>query len=227
MRYVPSRRLITALTWILVILAVGLIAWLILTVTKQGSDYDHLEERADRGEASRDRLRADLTDQDAALTEANRRLRAAGKQPVKPADITPEPTSPLQGPTGLRGPQGPAGPRGPDGEDGAEGSNGNRGLPGEDGAPGAPGDTGATGTDGSNGKDGAPGSKGEPGPAGPAGPPGERGPTGPQGPAGPAGPQGPPGAAIVTTDGSCAGPRPIRTVAVTDNGDGTYTITCT
>ena len=151
----PSPRAVRWL-WICVgVLVAALFVWLVYTVLDL-SDQNRTTQATNAA-------------QDSALAEANRRLTAAGEQPVP----TPEP-GPVgepgqvgaQGEIGPRGPQGNSGttgPRGPRGAMGRPGVDGVDGRDGIDGAPGAKGDTGAAGPSGTNGKDGQNGADGKDG----------------------------------------------------------------
>jgi hypothetical protein len=100
------------------------------------------------------------------------------------------------------GPQGPPGPQGPIGPEGP---------------PGSPGPAGPQGSPGPEGPEGPQGDTGPQGPPGSPGPQGEIGPPGPTGPPGADGQDGAPGA-----DGADG-----TSCTVTDNLDGSRTISCT
>lgn len=197
---VPSRRQVSVLAWIVVAAVVALVLWMLATLARVGDEYDRLEQRADRGKDDRADLRALVEEQDAALGEANQRLRELGVAPVKP------PTTPPSTPLATRGPMGPQGPqgdRGPTGKDGADGDDG-RSIAGDRGADGAPGPTG---------------------PAGPAGPVGSQGPQGEAGPAGKDGKDGAPGPAGSITPGTYACDTGY-VVGFTVAADGSVTLDC-
>lgn len=173
----PSRRALTIGVWVIVVLVIAIIAAMMVLIVQLTKDTQELEQRTDASRADRNAMRHDLDTQQAALAEANRRLRRAGEDPVSTPEAKDDPVEkiiPLPGPRGLRGLPGEDGRDGSDGRTvrGENGSAGSSGADGESGAPGAKGDTGA------------------PGPAGPAGEPGPAGPGGPAGPPGPAGPAG-------------------------------------
>ena len=144
-----TRRMVRIAWAVVVLIAAMLLGWIIVTNVQQS---DQLSTQQATNAA-----------QDAALSEANRRLVEAGEQPVP----TPEPGP--AGDPGQVGAQGIAGPRGPVGSDGDRGPRGPRGAMGR---------PGVDGIDGQDGIDGAPGSKGDkgdPGQQGPAGTDGQDG----------------------------------------------------
>lgn len=204
---VPSRRTIAGLAWLLGVLVVALMVGMFALIVRLSADYDALEQRADNGKADRAQLWALVEEQDAALGEANQRLREMGVAPVKPP-ATPPTTSPslLTGPRGPIGPAGPQGPRGPAGKDGEDGDDGQS----------------ITGERGADGNTGPPGPAGPAGPAGPQGERGERGEPGPRGDIGPAGPPGPAGPITAGTYSCEVGYVTGFTVA----DDGTVTLDC-
>lgn len=203
------------LRWAVVAVMFGIVGVLLAVALGQ---QQAIGERLDRAREARTDTEQRLAEQEAttqanaaALREANRRLRAAGKKPVEaPEDVPVDPVSPLQGP---RGPGcveelSLAVCRGPAGEDGERGA---RGLPGQDGEsiPGAP---------GADGSDGAPGADSTV--PGPQGPPGRDGVDGKDSTVpGPQGPAGPPGASAYPFT---------FTFTVTDESghERTYTVTC-
>lgn len=177
---VPSTRTLAVLAWVVGLLVLGLVAYLLLSLSRLGGDYDQLEERADTGRADRADLREDLTEQQAALDKANRRLINAGEQPVTEPDLPQQGEQGLPGLRGLscveelgltacQGPRGATGRQGKGGQDGEDGRTvvgpqgepgesvtGPQGPPGESitGPPGPKGDTGPAGANGAPGKDG-------------------------------------------------------------------------
>lgn len=141
-----------------------------------------------------------------------------------------------QGPQGIQGPEGPRGYKGDKGDPftysdftpeqlealtGPQGPQGERGPQGPQGIQGIKGDTGDVGPKGPQGEQGPKGDQGIQGIQGP------KGDTGPQGPKGDTGPQGPKG------DTGAQGPKgdpgePVNLGhydTITENADGTYTIT--
>lgn len=207
----PSKRTVIVLAWVGGVMAVLLILGMLLAIARLTSDYDALEKRADAGVSDRDDLRSSLTEQQAALDEANRKLTEVGEKPVATPAV-PEDQSVLRG---LRGPScveelGYSLCRGPAGTDGDDGKNGRsiKGEPGDDGQS-IKGEAGPRGAPGESvkGDTGATGPAGPPGPTGPAGKDGTDGATGPKGDAGAPGPACPDGYAgqtltVVTPDGS-------------------------
>lgn len=198
---VPSDRALTVLKWIVVVgvavsIVGGILAYARLSSRIEVGTRERVELRAANGQ-----LASDVSEQERALLEANRRLRRAGEAPV----IVPPRTGPAgaAGPQGLAGSPGLQGPRGIPGLRGPRGFTGLTGAPGIDGASGQEGEagptgpagpTGAKGEQGAEGKTGAKGETGErglPGEPGAIGATGATGPEGPPGPAGPAGPAGP------------------------------------
>lgn len=193
------------------VMALSVIIGGTLAINRLSNDYDRLEKRADAGVSDRDDLRSSLTEQQAALDEANRKLTEAGESPVVTPAV-PEDQSVLRG---LRGPScveelGYALCRGPAGTDGDDGKNGRsiKGEPGDDGQS-IKGEAGPRGAPGESikGDTGATGPAGPAGPPGPAGKDGTDGATGPKGDAGAPGPACPEGYAgqtltVVTPDGS-------------------------
>lgn len=151
----PSPRAVRIAWAVVVVAALLLVGWLIVTVL-------HLSEQ-NKDAAARDAA------QDDALTKANSRLIDLGAQPVP----TPSP-----GPAGEPGVTGPTGPAGLTGAQGPQGIQGPRGAVGPTGARGLRGNLGPIGLRGEMGP------QGEKGEAGAQGPAGERGSEGPQGPAG-------------------------------------------
>ncbi|WP_067428559.1 collagen-like domain-containing protein [Nocardioides jensenii] len=174
-------------------------------------NYDSLEERADAGRADRADLRVSLTEQQAALQEANRRLRSAGKQPVAEPDVDAPDPAPLIGQRGQSCVE----------ELGLASCRGPRGFTGVKGKTGQDGDT-VVGPAGANGQDGDT-VVGPQGPPGPAGEKGATGDTGPQGPQGPAGADGKPGTA---TPGGYACPDGQYVAGFTIASDGTVALDC-
>jgi len=135
-----SRRTEIAAWAVVGALFLALLVWLVVTVADQS---DQIRETQAVNQA-----------QDSALAEANRRLEAAGEQPV----ATPEPGP--AGEPGQVGPVGPPGPQGVRGPMGARGLQGIRGALGEGGTDGSTGGTGATGPKGAKGETGATGLQG-------------------------------------------------------------------
>lgn len=184
------------------------------------SNLSTLRERADQGRDDRAELRTmvgaqglELDAQQAALQQANRRLVAAGREPVK------DPTTPAPPPSIVFGPIGPAGPAGETGPRGARGEDGPRGPRGFIGP------AGADGLDGLNGADGATGAAGPPGPTGPAGPTGPSGKAGTDGKDGAAGIDGQDGTATPGTY-VCPEPDTQRLVGITFTETGDVELDC-
>jgi hypothetical protein len=158
--YEPSGRLTGALFAVVAVLALGLMAYLVLTTSVQSKQLDQTTSDVQESRADQASLHTAVDELSTALAKANARLVDAGRQPVT------DPGPPLAGPAGATGAQGPAGDRGPEGR------------------PGRPGKTGTDGQDGATGATGPAGADGPPGPVGPEGPRGEQGPQGEPGPAG-------------------------------------------
>ncbi len=244
---VPSRRALTIGAWVVALAVIALIVWMLATIGRLSDDAVQTQEELDTAKGQAGEVFESLTEtnaaQDAALAEANRRLRRAGEAPVttppSPEVVVGEPgATGATGGRGGRGPAGPTGATGPTGPRGATGATGATGPAGERGLTGAVGPTGKAGEPGPPGVDGDDGvdAEGFIGPAGPAGPQGERGEQGPRGepgapgrdgadstvpgPVGPVGPVGEPGRSAY----------PFTFVFTVQNNPvqaTTYTVTCT
>lgn len=251
---VPSRRALTIGAWVAVAAVVGLIMWMLVLLHQLSSETVRTERDLDRAREQARVVFGDLVEtnaaQDEALAEANRRLEAAGRNPV-PVPAAPEPIPGPAGAPGERGPAGesitgPAGPRGLPGRDG-ESIVGPPGPPGPRGEPGEPGSRGEDGEDGEsivgpagpageNGTDATPAQIraavdeycGQGRCVGPAGPQGEPGPRGADSTVpGPAGPQGPPGIVNVVTSPGCSDLMPNMRISLAyDATTQTLTLTC-
>ncbi len=143
-----------------VLVAVGVAAWLALTISGLRADNSRLH-----GEVS----------------TLSKQVVDLGGTPR----VTPQP-----GPAGSQGVSGQPGASGAPGGQGVPGRNGSAGSQGPLGSPGAVGASGAPGQPGSPGQDGATGAAGATGPKGDTGEQGPRGEPGPSGPPGPACPDG-------------------------------------
>lgn len=171
-RHDKPRRRGDLLFAVAVLAAVGVVAWIVITMQQLSHDL---------------RTANDARDQLAA------QVQRLGEKPVAgPPGSRGDPGRSIVGPRGPRGPKGGPGPTGSEGPPGRRGERGDTGSKGV-GSPGSPGASGAAGPPGSEGSNGE---AGQPGPPGPGGPPGEPGPAGPQGERGERGErgeQGPPG----------------------------------
>lgn len=180
---IPNRNVLALVWGLATVIALGLLAWLVLTVITQSDRLDIAQVERGALSETNDRQGELLTDQGAALDEANDRCEVAvdcrpvavpgrdgldggnGTNGVDGLDgLDGESVTGPAGPRGLRGFIGPIGPGGLPGEDGADGRSGAAGPPGES-IKGDPGDTGATGQDGESitgpaGKDGTDGTNG-------------------------------------------------------------------
>jgi hypothetical protein len=158
---VPSERVVRIALVAMIALGIAVAMWLVWTLLSLGHQVQEQRDENATQSAALLSLRDTNASQDAALEEANRRLVAAGKNP-----ITIPPGSP--GNTGPRGPRGYPGPTGPKGRRGETivGPTGARGVAGPAGARGNTGPAGATGTQGPTGQQGPQGAPGEQGPAG-------------------------------------------------------------
>lgn len=138
-----------------VVVAVGILAWVVITMQSLAHDLD-------TSNTARDALA--------------RQVQGLGASPVAgPPGSRGDPGPAVVGPSGPPGPQGSPGRSGPSGSPGRTGPTGKAGNVGTPGVSGSPGAAGA---------DGQSGTQGDPGAAGPQGDPGPAGPTGPAGPAG-------------------------------------------
>ncbi|MEO5664888.1 MAG: hypothetical protein ABIR39_16585 [Nocardioides sp.] len=240
---VPSSRSLIVGAWVIVLVIVALIVWMLATIGRLSSDAVQTQSELDEAKGQAGEVFATLVEtneaQDAALAEANRRLRKAGKQPV-PTPATPEVVigEPGEaGATGARGLQGepgadgrsvvgPAGPPGRPGVDGVDGQS----IVGPDGPAGKVGDPGKDGQSVTGAK-GDTGDRGPEGPAGPVGPAGADstvpGPPGRPGDQGQIGPQGIPGVVNVTTSPACADLLPNMTISLAyDPATQTLSLIC-
>ena len=133
---VPSRRAVTVLAWLVVIVVVLLVVWLVGRVVS-------LSDRVAESRSDRTDLRELVENQGAALDDANAKLVELGQAPVIQAEAPPSLPLVLQGRRGLscvealgfdlcRGPQGQKGDTGDRGKPGVDGA-AVEGTPGEDG----------------------------------------------------------------------------------------------
>lgn len=152
-RWAPSSYVVRGLFTAAALLSVAFLAYMFFLVVSLSSEVDTNEDKLRAGALRDQAIQVHMTQQDKALDEANRRLKAVGEPTVAPPAMPATPAG-IQGPTGPQGPPGPQGPRG---------------------------DTGITGGTGIPGPSGPAGADGTPGPAGPVGPQGDTGPAGPAG----------------------------------------------
>jgi hypothetical protein len=141
----------------MIVLGVAIAVWLVFTLLSLGHQVNEQQDEDSAQTSALASLRETNVKQDAALEEANRRLVAAGENPITIPPVHAGDTGP-RGPRGYPGPRGPrgrqgkaiVGPRGPaatvppvhdgaDGQDGADGAPGPKGDKGDTGATGAPG----------------------------------------------------------------------------------------
>jgi hypothetical protein len=195
--YVPSRRTVHAVWYVVALGLLALFTWLVWAVVTTSSHLEQADktlgvtaERLDQAQAERQQLVRTAESNAEAAEALAQQVRQLGEKPVVEPTAMPEPIPGppgAQGPQGLQGPPGDVGPigdRGPRGFMGLIGPRGPAGEMGPQGEPGAPGETGAPGAPGPKGGQGDTGPQGPAGPPGPAGLPGERGPAGSQGPPG-------------------------------------------
>lgn len=232
---VPSSRSLIVGTWLVAIAVLVLIVWMLATIGRLSTDTVQTREDLASTKSDAAKVFTSLADsnaaQDAALEEANRRLREAGKAPVPTPPIPASATRGIpgvpgipgdRGLPGINGASGIPGARGPAGRNGGDGVDGSTGPAGSDGSAGANGEPGSPGKDGANGSDGARGPQGDQGPAG------DPGPAGPAGPNGAQGVQGIPGVVAVDTSPSCSDLAPNMAISLTyDAATQTITLVCT
>lgn len=141
-----------------VMLAVGILAWVVITMQQ---------------------LSHDLSTSNAARDALARQVQQLGASPVAgpPGSRGDSGTAGQPGPAGSPGAEGPAGPPGPSGPTGKTGATGTSGTDGVS----VTGSPGAAGADGPTGAPGPAGPQGDPGPAGPTGPAGKDGTDGKDG----------------------------------------------
>lgn len=147
-------------TWLLIILAILVGAWVIFNLLRVASTQKSAAEaRADLKSQVQD-LSTDRDKLISAVREINSRC-------AKAADCSPISLSELKNlVTGPAGPQGPIGPQGISGEQGPKGDKGSKGSKGEKGDKGSVGPQGQIGPQGPRGEPGEPGSKGDTGATG-------------------------------------------------------------
>jgi hypothetical protein len=134
---VPSERMVRIALITMIVLGVAIAVWLVFTLLSLGHQVKQQEDESSALSGAVSSLRDTNAKQDAALDEANRRLVAAGENPITippgaPGNVGPRGPRGYPGPTGERGVVGPRGPRGiqgstptvPAGEQGATGPQG-------------------------------------------------------------------------------------------------------
>lgn len=211
----PSKRAVVIGVWVAILLTLGVIGLLLVSLLQLSADTHALEVRADAGRADRAALRVELDAQAQALSEANERLKAAGKKPVAvPAAPAASDQREVQEPE-IQEPE----VQEPDTYC-RDNPRRCQGIPGEPGSDGAAGKDGAQGAQGQPGQPGQPGESitGPPGPAGPAGPKGDKGDPGADGAPGRDGTDGKDGAPGPTCPGGYTGQQ--LTVVVVGGSPG-------